>query len=246
MTAAARHGGALSLLLALLYACPGALTAAPPKDASERSGSLQAAPPPAADVPRESAGVPPDPALSPLSRLVRDESAQPVLVDAPPGPTSARTGSDWGVFLPFLGWTGLVLILLGAGLALVRRLIPAARLRLGGDAVRLLIRRSLSSQHTVYLVEVGPRLLVLGATKTGLAPLAEFRDPEEIARLKARCPGAREESVDLDFQDSLRAGLRQYERAAAPPAGEAAAESARLREALSEIEEIKKMMASWK
>jgi flagellar biogenesis protein FliO len=214
-------------------------------------GVVQAAPPPSA---REAKPESPASDAAPVTaaKLFSDETRRTIDLDAATSGAAARPAAEWGAILPFMGWTALILALLGAGAFVARRVIPAARRRLGGDAVRLLVRRTLTPQHSVLLVEVGPRLLLLGATKTGLTALTEFRDPEEIARVRARCPGEVGEVSATAFEDSLKTSLREYETApaaaapAAAPAADEIGDSSRLRDAMNEIEAIKKMMSAWK
>lgn len=248
MASAARRGRALAGAPALVLVLSSALLADPPRDAPERPGPSPAPARPAgpddAKSPLKSGAEKHASAPDPTRPLLRAEQSQSVFPSGADDTAPRAGASDWGALLPFLGWTGFVLLLLGGALLFVRRLVPATRRRLGADAVRPLIRRSLSPHHTVYVLEVGPRLLVVGATKTGLAPLAEFRDPEEVARVKALCPPRPEESTSPSFQERLREGMQPYEQAA-PPARDPAAR-AELDEALSEIADIKRMIVSWK
>lgn len=246
MQPVARRGEALAGALGLVVLASSALRADPTGGApvpAAPSARPEAAPNPVAGAPQ-----PAPSGADILGRFLAQERNQPVFA-----PSSVEAGarggppSDWSALLPFLGWTGFVLLLLGGALIGLRRLIPATRRRLGADAVRLLVRRNLSAQHTVYVVEVGPRLLVVGGSKTTLSALAEFREPDEIALVKALCPHRPDDSTAHAFHESLRSGLRQYERAPASPSAARRADSkAEIDEALTEIEDIKRMIASWK
>jgi hypothetical protein len=88
----------------------------------------------------------------------------------------------------WLGTAGVALALALCGWASVaaRRYLPKTS---GGGTpgLRVVGRTSLSPKHTVYLLQVGERLLIVGAGPQG-APslLGEVNDPEELARVAPR------------------------------------------------------------
>ena len=96
------------------------------------------------------------------------------------------TGGWW------IGTAGIALALAlcgGISVASRRYLLP----RQGTGPLRVVGRTSLSPKHTVYLLEVGDRVLIVGAGAQGPPSLlGELTDPAERDRLGAspRRPGA--------------------------------------------------------
>jgi flagellar biosynthetic protein FliO len=73
----------------------------------------------------------------------------------------------------------LVCVLAYVGLRLARRHLPGAQP--GGGLLRVVERCPLSARQSLWIVEVGERYLLIGASDGGLTRLAEL-DPEEVAR----------------------------------------------------------------
>ena len=86
-----------------------------------------------------------------------------------------------------LGATVFVLAILAGAFLLLRKLLGRSRLFAPGSAMRILARRPLAPKQEVILVEIGPRVLVIGATRESLSRLGEVTSAEEIAALRARC-----------------------------------------------------------
>jgi hypothetical protein len=117
----------------------------------------------------------------------------PAVIPPPPAPAA-------GPFLPpsgpapgaglgsFLVGSFAVLGLLGGGFLLLRRLGRGTRL-LGGGAIEVLARRALGPRQELFLVDIGPRVFLIGATRDRLSPLGAFA-PEEAAELRARLGAA--------------------------------------------------------
>lgn len=151
------------------------------------------------------------------------------IVDRPePGPSPAG----------FALWTGVVLALMAGAFALLRRWTRGTRFAAAGGAIDVLARKSVGPKQDLYLVGVGPKVFLLGATRERLSTLGEFSHADEVALLRADLPGRREDSARSTFRDSLREGLREGE--AAPPAEVAYASIA------DEIAEIRKTVKAWK
>jgi len=118
---------------------------------------------------------------APPRLAIRGEVAPPDQPFAPRGASSKRTGarrpessSTW-----WLGTGGIALALAAVGglsVASKRFLSP----RNSANALRVLGRTSLSPKHSVYLLEVGQRILIIGTGAQG-APslLGELTDPAE-------------------------------------------------------------------
>ncbi|HTF56278.1 MAG TPA: flagellar biosynthetic protein FliO [Planctomycetota bacterium] len=109
------------------------------------------------------------------------------------GQPASREPGLGGVF----GATVLVLAILAGAFLLLRRFLGKTRLFAGGAAVRILARRPLAPRQEVVLVEIGSRVIIVGATRESLTRLGEITAAEELARLRSRCGLGREEmSVD--------------------------------------------------
>lgn len=135
----------------------------------------------------------PEPARTPAAAEVQVDPAPPRRPLLPrgssqPGQGAARPSPEvaggWWV-----GTAGVALALALCGWASVaaRRYRPLARGGSGPTPLRVVGRASLSPRHTVYLLEVGGRVLIVGAGAQG-APslLGELTDPDDLARLNPR------------------------------------------------------------
>ncbi len=93
-----------------------------------------------------------------------------------------------------IGATALVIALLLGAFLVLRKFLGRSRLFAPGTAVRVLARRPLAPRQEVILVEIGARVLVVGATRDSLCRLGEVTGAEEIAALRSRCGVASAES----------------------------------------------------
>lgn len=188
----------------------------------------------------------PAPAAEPVVELEGAEAPAPAQeppkivpppAEPPPRPLVERPepGPSAGAFVV---WTGVVLALLAGALVLLRRFGRGGRFLGGASLIEILARRSLGPRQDLFLVEVGPKIFLVGATRDRLAPLGEFSNPDDVALLRANAPGRREESVRSAFKESLREGLREE---AAPRAPESAYATI-----ADEIAEIRKTVRAWK
>ena len=107
------------------------------------------------------------------------------------GQNASREPGLGGVF----GATFLVLAILAGAFLLLRRFLGKSRLFAGGAAMRILARRPLAPRQEIVLVEIGSRVIVVGATRESLTRLGEITAAEELARLRARCGLGREEGT---------------------------------------------------
>ncbi len=153
----------------------------------------------------------------------------PLLADRP------EAGPSLGGFM--LSSIFVMLLLVGA-FVLLKRYGRRSKLLGGGDAIRVLSRKSLGQKQEVFLVEVGPRVFLVGSTRDHLCTLGEFANPDEVAALRAELPAARGVSERLSFRESLRDGLKEEE---APPKPEAAYASI-----ADELAEIRKTVQAWR
>lgn len=86
-----------------------------------------------------------------------------------------------------LGSLALVLLLILAAGRLWKQHSPAARMPVAPEAVEPLGQRSLDQRHTIHLVRLGARILVLGSSAEGLQMLCEITDPAEVDGLVRLC-----------------------------------------------------------
>jgi flagellar biosynthetic protein FliO len=143
--------------------------------------------------------------------------------------------------LPNLGsmvfWTLFVLALLGGVFFVLRRFTGRGRL-MGSDAIRVLARRSISARQQVVLLEVGPKVFLVGATKEQLCMLGEIGTPDEVASVKSLSPVYSKDSVEGAFRQTLQEGLKKGE------AGSPAKESCE--NVMDELKQIRKTVLSWR
>src|SRR5688572_17796966 len=96
-----------------------------------------------------------------------------------------------------LAATLLVLGLLLGAFLLLRKLLGRTRLFASGSAMRVLARKPLAPRQEVLLVEIGSRVLVVGATRESLTRLGEITSVEEIAALRSKCGAGSPEPARL-------------------------------------------------
>jgi flagellar biogenesis protein FliO len=145
-----------------------------------------------------------------------------------------ESGPSLGGFL--VASVVVVALLLGAFL-LLKRFGRNSRLLGAGGPIRVLSRKGLGGRHDLFLVEVGPRVLLLGATRDRLSTLGEFRNPDEVAVLRADAPGRSEGTFRESFRETLDEGIRAEEKPS--PDGVYASIS-------EELAEIGRTVRAWK
>jgi flagellar biogenesis protein FliO len=102
-------------------------------------------------------------------------------------------GPSAGTFLA--GLVVVLLFVLGTAKLLLKR-SPYSIGSLPTDAVDVLGRRAVDPRNSVYMVKVGSRLILMGASPSGLSSLAEITDPIEIASLTNVCAAAKQTGPD--------------------------------------------------
>ncbi|HXX92712.1 MAG TPA: flagellar biosynthetic protein FliO, partial [Planctomycetota bacterium] len=162
---------------------------------------------------------PPDPA--PLSQKLVDR---------------AEAGPSLGGFV--LG--SLVVMALLVGLfVLLKRFGKGSRFLAGGGVISVLARKPLGQRQEVFLVEVGPKVFLVGSTRDTLSTLGEFSHPDEVAVLRANLPGRPADSMKLAFRESLREGIKEEED---PKPG-----AARVVDSIvGELAELRKTVQGWR
>ena len=110
---------------------------------------------------------------------------------------------------------------LGVAAIVVRRMSRKGTLPGAGrpsGVISVLARYPFGRGASLVLLECGPRIILLhqhGGRGGEVTSIAEFTDPEEIARLRARM-GATERESEGGFQDSLLKNLGRYDRKGRP------------------------------
>lgn len=122
------------------------------------------------------------------------------------------------------GALAIVLAMVAGAAYLLRRWLPSSRLSETG-AMRVVGRVGLTPKHTLSLVRVGRRFVMVGVSGDRLTTLCEIADADEVAELAARADTAGRGRSD-EFDDLLTREGAQYrgapEARAAPTADGAA------------------------
>ncbi len=191
-----------------------------------------------AGVPQASAEIPSIPEASPPVEIEPSAAPARFVPAAVEEPAPSRkladrpeSGPSLGGFV--LGSSIVIALLLGAFL-LFKRFARNSRFLGAGGPIRVLARKGLGARHDLFLVEVGPRVFLLGATRDRLGTLGEFRSPDEVAALRADRP---EGTFRESFRESLQEGIRAEEKPA--PDGVYASIS-------EELAEIGRTVRAWK
>ncbi|MEK7468272.1 MAG: flagellar biosynthetic protein FliO [Planctomycetota bacterium] len=122
--------------------------------------------------------------------------------DGESAPADARPASAWGTVGSFAGYA-IVLVLLVAGLiVLSKKIVPGARRFGASDAIQILGRRNLTPQASLFLVQVGRRVLRVGVAKDALTFMGEVADADEVALIRGQCLGTNEASA---FKEAMAA-----------------------------------------
>jgi len=100
-------------------------------------------------------------------------------------------------------WRGLaalaaVLGLIGTMALVLRRLVPRVR-RYSSGLVEILARTYFSSKHSVVLVRVGERAVLVGVSPDHVSRILSIDDPVEVARLASQASGDRDKLPSQTF-----------------------------------------------
>lgn len=156
-------------------------------------------------------------------------------------PADARPPSAWSAFGSFAGYAIVIVLLLTGLVVMARRLVPGARRFGASDAIQVLGKRALTPQASLFLVQVGKRVLRVGVAKDGLSYLGEIADADEVALVRGQCLGAPAES---GFREALEARTKEEPPAAAPQPPEDASTGADA--VKNELEAIRKVVNGWR
>lgn len=149
----------------------------------------------------------------------------------------AEFGSSAGTDLPSMDWLGLlagmgiklafVIGLIYAAIWALRRYVYRGRSTLSDKRpVSILGSLNLSPNRTVYVLSVGRKVIVVGATQNQLSTLTEITDPEALEELH-------EQAVDLPITDQFSSLFKtardKLERHDIPPVDKIIADTAQLK-----------------
>ncbi|MFH1022433.1 MAG: flagellar biosynthetic protein FliO [Planctomycetota bacterium] len=132
-------------------------------------------------------------------------------------------------------WLGVVLALVVGAAILLRRLMSGKGIAGRGRAV-ILERVALNPKQAIYLVGVGRRVLVVGASPDRLTALADIHDESEVAKIIEEPTGG---GAGGTFDRFLNRAAREAGGARRPEGAEPAG---RIRQ---EIDAIRRKMSSW-
>jgi flagellar biogenesis protein FliO len=151
------------------------------------------------------------------------------------GRESTADDQGWGGLLSLTLWTGVVLIGIVGGLWLLKKYFPQTGFFAQQDAIRILSRRGLSARHTLFLVESGDKILLIGMSPQNIQVLSEFSDPTVKTVIRSQCPslGGVNQSA---FARNLDKEIQQMGAEGNPE---------EMGSVLDEIKQIKKTMEGW-
>ncbi|MBI2900344.1 MAG: flagellar biosynthetic protein FliO [Planctomycetes bacterium] len=179
----------------------------------------------------------------PLEIPATEKAAEARPLAMPPAPArrlSDRPEAAGPSLGGFLFWSCAVIALLVGAFLLFKRFARGSRLFRANAAVDVLARRSLAPRQEILLVAVGGRVLILGSTRERVSTLGEIADPDEVARLRTRLAGASDETAAKAFGETLKSGIRDYEKSADPDRGP------RLDGVFEELATLKKTVQAWR
>lgn len=160
------------------------------------------------------------------------------------GRASAGRGLGW-IALDLGMWLGIVLLLAVGALWALRRFMPGGQGLWRSGPLTVLGRVTLTPKHSVYLLRVGRRVLVVGMGQDGLRTLAQLDNADEVAAVTAEAGRDMPGTPSAAFQEVLAsAALPAGAGGAGGDGGAATAEAApetgvdRLQTARREVEDL--------
>ncbi len=145
--------------------------------------------------------------------------------------SEARTAQSWlRTTLSLAAVVGLIVLLAwGYRRVAATGTFALARGR-GAPLIEVVGRTALSPRHSVCLVRVGPRLVLLGCTHDSIRSLDVITDPELSARLLGQAAQQRADSHTAEFAKCLEREAGSYGEQGGGSAEDALPEEARLAE----------------
>ncbi len=115
------------------------------------------------------------------------------------GGDSEKKPADAPSLIPLIGSLIFVLGLFFALAWAMRRMSPAGAAILPAEAFEMLGRAPLANRQQANLIRCGGKLLLISASATGAATLAEITDPAEVERLTVLCRQSRPTPLHRTF-----------------------------------------------
>ncbi len=140
-------------------------------------------------------------------------------------------------------WTAVVIVLIFGVFYLLKKFLPATRKLFSQPGMEVLSRISLTRNGSLFLVEVGDRILRIGVTGEEMTYMGEVSDPDEVARLKSECNT--DGDGRTDFSDTFSSVFGNRE-ARAPEGGSGETSGTKLEELNQEISGLQQMIKSWR
>lgn len=98
---------------------------------------------------------------------------------------------------------GLVLILFLGVAWFVKRAQPQSHAMLPTGVVEVLGRMPISQKQQLQLVRMGPKLLLVSSTGTGMQTLGEISDPNQVEQMVAMCQANRAGGITQSFRQVM-------------------------------------------
>lgn len=158
-------------------------------------------------------------------RLERNLVRRPAAGRSSTGGSAAASGGSGAWLRTSASLAGVValIILLAWGYRLIAgasgRFALAGRPRQPG-LIEVLSRTNLAPRQTLYLVRIGPQLVLIGATHGALYSLSSIQDADFAARLAGRPAPGKPGRPDRDFERLLETEAAAYDPGAQTPAPE--------------------------
>jgi len=119
-----------------------------------------------------------------LSIILTAFSASLLLAENPAPASGGAALTFWAVFKLFF-MLAVVLGLIFGTVWLLKKLSPQFNRTASANVIKVLSISYLGPKRALILVEILDRIMLVGATECDIRLLTEFKDPEEIARLRA-------------------------------------------------------------
>jgi flagellar biogenesis protein FliO len=121
--------------------------------------------------------------------------------------------------LPVLSALGVVIGLIFAIRAGLRRFVGGAMTAGQSSAVQVLTRVAVAPRSHLLLIRVGGRVLVVSDSAAGMRTLAQFDGPEEVADLLTSVSSSRPNSASAGFRQTLSGMNEAYDKMPASQEG---------------------------
>lgn len=142
----------------------------------------------------------------PSPEKISSTTAQPAALQLNTAAESWRLGG----LVPLI----IVLGVMAGAYYVVKRFAPGA-VKADGGLLSVVSRAALSPKHSIALVRVGRRFVLVGISGDNIASLSEVTDEEEVADLVAATGTSRSE-MDTGFSDLLGGEAKLFDEADAP------------------------------